>query len=69
VAARKRISTWPDARLRLGLAVSLLPILRVLPPLHRDAHTNGRSPGFAVSIVGVAAYVLLVTGAVILVAT
>jgi hypothetical protein len=51
----------------IGLAISLLPILlRVLPPLRRDAATSERRPDVAVTIVGVVAFVMLVAGAVIL---
>ena len=41
----------------IGLAVSLLPIvLRVLPPLARDAKTDEGDPDHAVTIVGVLLY-------------
>ena len=51
----------------VGLAVSLLPImLRVLPPLARDAATNERDPGYAVTVSGLLLYVLLVTGVIVL---
>jgi hypothetical protein len=44
-----------------GVAVSLLPILiRVLPPLARDAHTSERDPQYAVTLVGLFAYVVVV---------
>jgi hypothetical protein len=56
------------AALLIGLAVSLVPILlRALPPLGRDPRTNRREPGIAVTIAGVGLYVLLVTGALIVV--
>jgi hypothetical protein len=46
----------------IGLAISLLPILlRVLPPLRRDAATSERRPN-AVTIIGVVAFVVLVAG-------
>ena len=39
--ARREGEPLPDARLRVGLAVSLVPIvLRVLPPLTKDATTK-----------------------------
>ena len=54
------------AALLIGLAISLLPILlRVLPPLHRDA--TGRRPGVGVTVAGIGLYALLVAGAVALV--
>ena len=37
----------------VGLAVSLIPILlRVLPPLAKDAATNERDPNYAITVVG-----------------
>jgi hypothetical protein len=48
-----------------GVAVSLLPIvIRVLPPLARDAHTTERDPDYAVTVVGLFVYVVVV-GAII----
>jgi hypothetical protein len=48
-----------------GVAVSLLPIvIRVLPPLTRDARTSERDANYAVATVGLFLYVLCV-GAVI----
>jgi hypothetical protein len=45
----------------VGLAVSLTPILlRVLPPLARDAKTHEREPGYAVTIVGLVVYAAVV---------
>jgi hypothetical protein len=44
-----------------GVAVSLLPIvIRVLPPLARDAHTTERDPDYAVTVVGLFVYVVVV---------
>ena len=44
-----------------GVAISLLPILiRVLPPLARDARTSERDPDYAVSLVGLSLYVVIV---------
>ena len=54
----------------IGLAVSLLPILlRVLPPLRREAETHQRHPDVAVTVAGVLAYTVLVIGSVVLVAS
>jgi uncharacterized membrane protein len=51
----------------VGLAVSILPILiRVLPPLARDAATNDRDPSYAVTVVGLLLYVVLVAGVIVL---
>jgi hypothetical protein len=56
------------AALLIGLAVSLLPILlRALPRLGRDPQTNRRDREIAVTIAGVVLYILLVTGALILI--
>ena len=52
----------------VGLAVSLLPILlRVLKPLARDAATNARDASYAVTVIGLLLYVLLVAGVVVLI--
>jgi hypothetical protein len=51
----------------VGLAVSVLPILlRVLPPLAREARTQERDPNHFVTIVGLLLYVALVAGVVVL---
>jgi hypothetical protein len=51
----------------VGLAVSVLPILlRVLPPLARDAATHERDPNYLVTVAGLFLYVVLVTGVVVL---
>jgi hypothetical protein len=53
----------------IGLAVSLLPILlRVLPPLRREAQSHVRRSDVAVTIAGVLLYVVLVVAALILIA-
>jgi hypothetical protein len=57
------------AAVMIGLAVSLLPILlRVLPPLRREAHSHERRSDVAVAIAGVLLYVVLVVAALILIA-
>ena len=49
---------WAALAVTLGLAVSLTPImLRVLPPLAKDASTNERDPDYAVTVVGLLLYV------------
>jgi hypothetical protein len=51
-----------------GVAVSLLPVLlRVLPPLARDARTSERDPDYAVTVVGLLAYVVVVGGVIALI--
>jgi hypothetical protein len=51
----------------VGLAVSVLPILlRVLPPLARDAITQDRDPNYAVTVIGLLLYILLVAGVITL---
>lgn len=52
----------------VGLAVSVIPILlRVLPPLAKDAATSERDPGYSVTVLGLVAYVAVVAGIVVLV--
>jgi hypothetical protein len=52
----------------LGVAISLLPILiRVLAPLVRDAHTSERHSDRAVTVGGLAAYVVFVAGVIALI--
>lgn len=51
----------------IGLAVSLLPImLRVLPPLARDAVTNEQDPNYAVTVIGLLLYAVVVGGIIVL---
>jgi hypothetical protein len=46
-----------------GVAVSLIPILlRVLPPLAKDAATNERDSHYAITVVGLVLYVAVVAG-------
>jgi hypothetical protein len=57
------------AAVMIGLAVSLLPILlRVLPPLRREAQSHERRSDVAVTIAGVLLYLVLVVAALILIA-
>jgi hypothetical protein len=54
---------WAALAVTVGLAVSLTPILlRVLPPLAKDAKTNERDPDHAVTVVGLLLYVGVVAG-------
>jgi hypothetical protein len=51
-----------------GVAVSLLPILiRVLPPLAKDLQTREHDPDYAVTIVGLFVYVVVVGGVIALI--
>ena len=52
----------------IGVAVSLLPILiRVLPPLARDAHTSERDANYGVTVLGLFAYAAAVAGVIALI--
>jgi hypothetical protein len=58
---------WAALAVTVGLAVSLVPILlRVLPPLAKDAATNERDPSYGVTIVGLLVYVGVVAGVLVL---
>ena len=58
---------WAAQVVTIGLSVSLVPILlRVLPPLAKDATTNERDPDHAVTIVGLFFYVVVVAGVLVL---
>jgi hypothetical protein len=58
---------WAALAVTVGLAVSLVPILlRVLPPLAKDAATNERDPNHAVTVVGLPLYVVIVAGFLVL---
>jgi hypothetical protein len=51
-----------------GVAVSLLPVMiRVLPPLARDASTGERHPDHAVAVGGLLVYVAVVGGVIALI--
>jgi hypothetical protein len=59
--------SWAAIAVTLGLALSLLPILlRLLPPLARDAATDERDPGYAVTVVGLLLYLCLVAAVIVL---
>jgi hypothetical protein len=52
---------WAAYVVTVGLAVSIVPILlRVLPPLAKDAATKGRDPHYAVTVLGLGFYVAVV---------
>jgi heme/copper-type cytochrome/quinol oxidase subunit 4 len=58
---------WAALAVTIGLAVSLVPILlRVLPPLAKDATTNERDADYTVTIVGLFLYVVVVAGVLLL---
>jgi hypothetical protein len=58
---------WAAVAVTIGLAVSLTPILlRVLPPLARDATTHERDPEYSVTVVALAVYVAVVGGFLVL---
>ena len=58
---------WAALLVTVGLAVSLVPILlRVLPPLARDARTNKREPNHAITVLGLLLYVAVVAGFLVL---
>jgi hypothetical protein len=61
---------WAALVVTIGLAVSLVPILlRVLPPLAKDAATKERDPDYAVTVVGLLLYVVVVAGVLALLDT
>ena len=58
---------WAALAVTVGLAISIVPIvLRVLPPLTRDAKTNERDPDYAVTVLALVAYVAVVAGFLVL---
>ena len=60
-------SRWPAIAVATGLAISLIPILlRVLPPLAKDAATNERDPNYTVTLAGLLLYVIVVVGFLVL---
>jgi hypothetical protein len=61
---------WAALVVTVGLAISLVPIvLRVLPPLAKDAKTNERDPSYGVTVVGLVAYAAVVAGVLVLLDT
>jgi hypothetical protein len=60
-------SKWAASAVTVGLAVSLVPImLRVLPPLAKDAATDERDRDHAVTVLGLILYVAAVAGFLVL---
>lgn len=60
-AIREGWGQWGAILVTVGLAVSVLPILlRVLPPLQRNAQTQQRHPHFWVTVLGLLLYVVIV---------
>jgi len=58
---------WAAVAVTVGVAISLVPILlRVLPPLARDAKSAKRNPDYGVTILGLALYVAVVAGFLVL---
>ena len=58
---------WAALAVTVGLAVSLVPILlRVLPPLAKDAATDERDPDYVITVLGLVLYVAVVTGFLVL---
>jgi hypothetical protein len=58
---------WAALAVTVGLAVSLIPILlRVLPPLAKDAATRERDPDYAVTVLGLVLYIAVVAGFLVL---
>ena len=58
---------WAAVAVTIGLAISIVPILiRVLPPLAKDATTNERDPDVAVTVGGLVLYVAVVAGFLVL---
>ena len=58
---------WAAVAVTIGLALSLVPIvLRVLPPLAKDAASNQRDPDYAVTIVELLLDVVAVAGVLML---
>jgi hypothetical protein len=61
-------SRWPAIAVTIGLAISLIPILlRVLPPLAKDAATNERDPNYSVTVIGLLLYVIVISGFLLLI--
>ena len=60
-AIREGWGRWSAVLVTAGLAVSVLPILlRVLPPLHRDARTQQRPPHYWIAVLGLVLYAVIV---------
>ena len=61
-AIREHWGSWSAVLVTVGVAISVLPILlRVLPPLHRDAQTQQRHAHYWITVLGLVLYALIVT--------
>jgi hypothetical protein len=61
-AIREGWGSWAAVLVTVGLAVSVLPILlRVLPPLQRDAQTQQRHPRYWITVLGLVLYAVIIT--------
>jgi hypothetical protein len=61
-AIREHWGSWSAVLVTVGLAVSVLPILlRVLPPLQRDARTQQRHPCYWLTMLGLVLYAGIIT--------
>lgn len=59
-AIREGWGRWSAVLVTVGLALSVLPILlRVLPPLQRDARTQQRHPHYWITVLGLVVYALI----------
>jgi hypothetical protein len=60
-AIREGRGRWSAVLVTVGLAVSVLPILlRVLPPLRRDARTQERNPHYWITVLALVLYAVIV---------
>jgi hypothetical protein len=60
-AIREGRGRWSAVLVTVGLAVSVLPILlRVLPPLQRDARIQQRHPQYWITVLGLVLYGVIV---------
>ena len=60
-AIREGGGPWAAVLVTVGLAISVLPIvLRVLPPLRRDAQTKQRDPHSWITVLGVVLFAAIV---------
>jgi hypothetical protein len=56
-------SKWAATAVTIGLAVSIVPILlRILPPITRDARKVERDSGHAITVAALFGYVAIVAG-------
>jgi hypothetical protein len=66
-AIANKEGSWAATGVTIGLALSLVPILlRVLPPLAKDAATHERDANYSVTVAGLMLYTVAVAGVVVL---